>query len=127
MKQVKFFAALAAAALLITSCDKNDTDGYGNPSTVQSVVVNASGDLTAALAEFRHLLGDSLNTAPGKTSGRREVNWDGVAAALNNNDQFPFDFFNSLGDNIPNGRKRGLVYLNNGTTLRVDSSDFAGI
>lgn len=128
MKQVKFISILLGTSLFLFSCEK-DNDKYidPQPELPQATVVKASGDLTAALAQFRSILGDSLNGAPGKTSGRREINWDGVAASLNNNDAFPFDFFNSVGDAFPNGRKRGLIYINDGTTFRVDSSDFAGI
>jgi hypothetical protein len=125
MKQTKFIAAFVAVTLFISACDKDDKD-YDLPQ-INATVVKASGDLTNALTEFRHLLGDSLNTAPGKTSGRRELNWDGVSQGFNNNDAFPFDFFNSVGEGIPNGRKRGLVYLNDGRKFRVDSSDFTGI
>ena len=112
-------------SLLTLSCNKND---YDNPNPQpQSTVVKSSGDLTSALADFRHLVGDSLNTAPGKTSGRREINWDGVPANLTNSDNFPFDFFNSTDPAVGNGRKRGLVYQNTGTSFRVDSTDFSGI
>jgi hypothetical protein len=127
MKKIKILMAFLSGAILIASCDKDD-DAYVSPEPQpQAIVVNASGDLSAALTEFRHLLGDSLNTVPGKTSGRREVNWDGVSADLNNNDAFPFNFFNATDAGAPNGRKRGLIYINDGTTFRVDSSDFAGI
>ncbi|MGB8190437.1 MAG: hypothetical protein WCF67_00900 [Chitinophagaceae bacterium] len=130
MKSFKFIRiasfSLIAFSALITSCDKDDDNYVENPP-VQSTVVSKSGDLTAALAEFRHILGDSLNTVPGKTSGRREVNWDGVPANLTNSDNFPFDFFNATDAATGNGRKRGLVYANNGTTLRVDSSDLFDI
>jgi hypothetical protein len=120
-----FFAFILFSAF-ITSCDKDDDDvNYLPQPNVK--VVSASGDLAAALAEFRHILGDSLNTVPGKTSGRREVNWDGVPANLNNNPNFPFDFFNSTDPAVANGRKRGLVYVNDGTLFRVDSSDFADL
>lgn len=129
MKHVKIFALLFANALLIISCSKNDNNYQTPPPPPQpqATVVKASGDLTAALAEFRHLLGDSLNTAPGKTSGRREVNWDAVPATFTNNEAFPVDFFNGTDAALPNGRKRGLIFANNGTTLRVDSTDFAGV
>lgn len=120
------FASLAAV-FIFASCDKDDDDYKQPPPAPQSTVVTASGDLTAALAQFRSILGDSLNTVPGKTSGRREVNWEGVTASLNNNDAFPFDFFNTVDGAAPNGRKRGLVYLNDGTSFRVDSTDFADI
>ncbi|MFL5810617.1 MAG: hypothetical protein ACJ749_13935 [Flavisolibacter sp.] len=128
MKQIQSLAVLIAASMIISSCNKNDNKDYTAPEPLpQSTVVKASGDLTSALTEFRHLLGDNLNTTPGQTGGRREVNWDGVAASLNNNDAFPFDFFNTVDAAAPAGRKRGLVYVNDGTTFRVDSSDFSGI
>ncbi|HEU4469758.1 MAG TPA: hypothetical protein VFR58_01625 [Flavisolibacter sp.] len=124
----KLLLAFLATAVIMTSCDNDDDDDiYNTPPAPQATVVQASGDLTAALAQFRQLLGDSLNTTPGKTTGRREVNWDGVPASLSNNDAFPFDFFNATDPALPAGRKRGLLYINNGTTFRVDSADFAGI
>jgi hypothetical protein len=128
MKKVKFLALILSSAFVFVSCDKDEIEQPApQPQLPQSTIVKASGDLTAALTQFRQMLGDSLNTTPGKTSGRREVNWDGVSASFNNNDAFPFDFFNTVDPAAPNGRKRGLVYLNNGTTFRVDSSDFADI
>jgi hypothetical protein len=122
-----FFLLVTTSALFLFSCSKDDNKYQQPPPTPQATVVKASGDLTAALAEFRHILGDSLNTVPGKTSGRREVNWEGVTATLNNNDAFPFDFFGGTDPALAAGRKRGLLYVNDGTTFRVDSSDFAGI
>lgn len=113
-------------SFILVSCDKDDDDDYVQPQP-QATVVSASGNIATALAELRHILGDSLNTAPGKTSGRREVNWDGVPANFTNADNFPFDFFNVTDPAAGNGRKRGLVYTNTGTSFRVDSSDFADI
>lgn len=135
MKQVKqAIAAFSAAMMILTSCTK-DGGGYGNgntnpppPPPVQSTVVTGSGDLTAALTQFRSLIGDQLNTTPGPfTAGRREINWDGVPVANTNNNNFPFDFFNNTDAAGPAGRKRGLVYANTGTAFRVDSTDFSEI
>jgi hypothetical protein len=83
-----------------------------------SAVVKASGDLTAALAEFRALLGDPANSGPpGRASGRREIRWDGVPDTLTNNDAFPAAFFNG----------NGLIYSVVGSGLRVTDNDFADI
>ncbi len=125
----QFSVLLTASAILFASCSKDG--GYGsNPTptpTINKTEVKAAGDLTAALAQFRSLIGDSLNTTPNKTSGRREINWDGVPANFTNANNFPFDFFNNTDPAGPNGRKRGLVYSNTGTSFRIDSSAFADI
>src|SRR5215213_8078877 len=128
MKKLLMMTGILSVTILI-SCNKDDDDydPYPTPHGVQATVVNAAGDVTTALAQFRGLLGDSLNTTPGKTSGRREVNWDGVPATASNNNPFPLDFFNNTDPAGPNGRKRGLVYANTGVSFRVDSSAFADI
>jgi hypothetical protein len=83
-----------------------------------SEVVKASGDLTAAVAEFQ-ALGDPANgVTPGQQpSGRREIRWDGVPAELTNNDALPADLFN----------RNGLIYNIVGSGLRVTDNDFADI
>ncbi len=131
MKQL-FKLAMAAIAyimiLTVTGCNKNNNDDYTTPVGVQPIIAKASGDSTSIIAtinQFRSILGDSLNTTPGKTSGRREVNWDGVPANFTNNNSFPPEFFNNTDPAGPNGRKRGLVYLNTGAPLRLDSSNFS--
>lgn len=127
MKFVSFLPGLLALATL--SCSK-DNDDYEvpPPPDPKVTVVSAAGDLTTALAQFRRLLGDSLNTTiPGIATGRREINWDGVPPANSNNNQFPFDFFNNKDAAGNAGRKRGLEYTQSGIGLRVDSSRFAEI
>lgn len=127
MKQKKLFPILLSV-IAFASCNKDDNN-YLPPSGLQPAVFSAAGDEAAIANEidlFRLALGDSLNTTPGKTSGRREVNWDGVPANFTNNGNFPHDFFNNTDPAGPNGRKRGLVYLNHGP-LRLDSSNFADL
>ena len=74
------------------------------------------------LTEFRGALGGVLNApnSPPAESGRREINWDGVPAALTDVDTFPANFFNV-------NSKRGVLMSTPGTGLRVDSSAFASI
>lgn len=133
MKKVKSFSILfAALSVLVISCDNNDDDDYTPPPPppVQSTVVSVAGDsatVAAQLTNFRTIIGDPLNTTPGQTAGRREVNWDGVPPQFNHINPFPLDFFNSTDPAVGNGRKRGLQYLNNGTVFRVDSTDFKEI
>ena len=81
-----------------------------------------SVSIAAKLTEFRTALGGSLNApnAPPADSGRREINWDGVPAALTDVDTFPANFFNV-------NSKRGAVYSTPGTGLRVDSTNFAAV
>ena len=120
MKNI-FFVLLMAGA--ITGCKKEKNE---DPDT-KVIIVSASGDITPKVNEFRSLLGDVLNTTPGQTSGRREINWDGAPVAVTNNNTFPLDFFNNTDAAGPNARKRGLQYVNNGTLIRLDSSDFSEI
>jgi hypothetical protein len=126
MKKVKLIFAVIAAGTF-AACSKDDAYAPDPVPQVKATVVTGTGDITAKLTEFRNIIGSVLNTAPGATGGRREVNWDGVPAANTNNNAFPADFFNSTDPLASNGRKRGLVYANTGTSFRVDSTDFSEI
>ncbi len=81
-----------------------------------------SVSIAAKLIEFRTALGGVLNApnSPPADSGRREINWDGVPAALTDVDTFPATFFNV-------NSARGAVYSTPGTGLRVDSTNFASV
>ncbi len=125
MKQsTKFFFLAAIAAAAFASCNKKD-DQPAAPA-VNATVLTASGDITAKLTEYRNLLGATLNTTPGATGGRREINWDAVPPSFTNAGNFPLDFFGSADPALAAGRKRGFVLLG-GTNFRVDSTDFADL
>ncbi len=117
-------ATAFAAFFVLTGCDSYGDDPYDEP---ERTVVVASGDITAELAAFRAILGDSLNRAPGATTGRREIDWDGVPAAFSDNDTFAGDFFNLTDPDGPNGRKRGAVFATPGTGFRVSGTDLADV
>lgn len=129
IKKVVLPLVVVTSALI--SCDKDYDDDYNNkPPVIDATVFSAAGDsvsIVAKLNELRVVLGDPLNTTPNQTTGRREVNWDGVPATASNNNPFPFDFFNNTDPTGPNGRKRGLLYSNTGSAFRVDSTDFSEI
>jgi hypothetical protein len=74
-------------------------------SGVAERVIQSSGAIEADVDLFRSLLGDPNNGGtPGPLdSGRREINWDGVPAAVTNVPNFPPEFFNV-------NSKRGLAY-----------------
>jgi len=126
--QMKIAGMIMLSGIVLASCDKDD-DGYNNPQQPQVVsnVLKASGDsnnILGTVDQFRNLLGATVNNTPGQTTGRREVNWDGVPVNFTNNNLFPLDFFNNTDPNGPVGRKRGLQYVNTGSPLRLDSSNF---
>jgi hypothetical protein len=127
----KLFLASTAIASFV-SCSKDyhsipDQPGYissqKDKKKPEAIVFRASGDIDSALSHFRDLLG-TLNTAPGAGPGRREINWDGVPAALTNNFLFPGDFFGASDPALPNARKRGLITTTPGTGFSISDSDF---
>ncbi|MCU0353031.1 MAG: hypothetical protein MUD08_04715 [Cytophagales bacterium] len=126
--KIKAIFVMAAGLLIGLSSCKND-DNNAEPQ-IEARVLTAQGDSTAiagTLNEYRALLGEPLNREPNKTSGRREIDWDGVPAAFTNTNTFPGDFFNTVGDAVPNGRKRGAVFTTPGTGLRVSDNDFTDL
>ena len=130
MKNKKNIRLLIAMVAIIfeaatTSCKKEETVKEQLPI---SEVLKATGDslsISATLAQFKSLLGDSLNTAPGKIGGRREINWDAVPVTFQDNNTFPSDFFAQTDVALPNGRKRGAVFTTSLTNdLRISSNGF---
>jgi hypothetical protein len=90
-------------------------------------VLRTTGNITAGVTQFRTLVGAlNPNQAGELSSGRREINWDGVPAALTNVDTFPANFFNV---NSP----RGVLFTTPGSGFRITNNgytdlraDFAG-
>jgi hypothetical protein len=112
--------ALVSLSLALTACDSDDTAGPGGDLAVEPLrVLQAGGDLTAALTEFRAAVGDPAHgggVGP-QPAGRREIRWDGVPADQTNTDAFPADFFKGA----------GLISTTDGIGTRVSDNDFADI
>jgi hypothetical protein len=115
--------ALVSLSVALAACDSDDTlePGGEQPDVgpTPTSVVQASGDLTAALTEFRGVLGEPANgggTGP-QPAGRREIKWDGVPPERTNVDTFPADGF----------RNAGLITTTDGIGTRVSDNDFADI
>jgi hypothetical protein len=83
-------------------------------------VFGETGDIGPALTDLRTMLGSPLNGGdPGPLPvGRREINWDGVPAALTNVPTFPPDFFKN---------SRGAIFSTPGTGLQVSDNDFSDV
>ncbi|HKV73840.1 MAG TPA: hypothetical protein VJN95_04915 [Gemmatimonadales bacterium] len=114
-----FVALVALAACNGYTAPSNPTNP--GPTHTTYSAIGDSTTVAAKVAEFRLALGGALNGAgPSAATGRREINWDGVPAAVTNVDNFPLDFFNV-------NSTRGAVYLTPGTGVRVDSLAFATI
>ena len=112
-----YLALLIILANIITSCEKDDDN--------DPIVITGAGDITAALEEYRSLLGaNNGGTAGSQTSGRREINWDGVPDSLAAPYYLPHDFFNT---NVGT-RARGADFSTPGLGVQVsaDASNPAG-
>jgi hypothetical protein len=84
-------------------------------------IVKATGDIAAAVTEYRNVLGDlNPNIAGEQPGGRREINWDGVPATLTNNDLFPGNFFNV---NSP----RGVLFTTDGSAFRLSDNGYTDV
>ena len=84
-------------------------------------IVSATGDITAAVNQYRALLGTlNPNVAGEQPGGRREINWDGVPAAFTNNDLFPGNFFNV---NSP----RGVLFTTPGSAFRISDNGYVDV
>jgi hypothetical protein len=103
--------------ILVIGCKKERAED-------KALVFSASGDITAKLTEFRNLLGN-LNNTTGLTSGRREVNWDGVPDSLEGK-SIPGDFFNPTEPGSQVSLQRGLVYAI-ADNARVSKTGFSDI
>lgn len=84
-------------------------------------IVSATGDITAAVTEYRGLLGGANNVgAEGEQAeGHREINWD-AAIVPTNTDDFPGNFFNV-------NSKRGALFTTDGSGFRVSDNGYVDV
>jgi hypothetical protein len=138
MQQTSSRTVLIGAAIILFGCGDSGlvTEPGGNagatpPAALYSQttlkekndvqIVSASGDIAAAVNQYRALLGTlNPNVAGEQPGGRREINWDGVPAMFTNNDLFPGNFFNV---NSP----RGVLFTTGGTAFRISSNGYVDV
>ena len=119
MKKVTLaFSMLALTSAVFFSCTKENKPSY--------TVISGTGNISAKVDEFRQLLGAQLNTTPGVTGGRREVNWDGIPDQLLAS-PLPSNFFNTVDPGTPASRQRGLIYSTVGGTFEVSKNNFSEV
>src|SRR6266487_594978 len=97
--------ALLVVVGLIISCSFLSCEKETVSANEDVTVIKASGDIKDDVEKFRSLLGP-LNTTPGATTGRREINWDAVPDSLLDV-AMPLDFFNQTGENAVASLQRG--------------------
>ena len=121
MRYGRGITALVSLSVALTACD-SDSTAPKVPVNEPLEVIEASGDLTAALADFTAAIGEPANGggAGPQPGGRREIRWDAVPAERTNTDDFPIDFFNVT-------VQSGLITTTDGTGFRVSDNDFADL
>jgi hypothetical protein len=114
MKKIAFFL-LFSLVFIIFSCKKDDA----TPTTPTAKVIQAAGNIQAAITEYQGLLGANNGGDPGTkgTTGFREINWDALTDAECAPNLYAPDLFNS--PTAP--RSRGIVISTPGTGLMVSA------
>lgn len=118
MKNNYLVLVLSACFVIIHSCKKEKSES-GSPA-----IISSSGNIIGSIDSFRNLLGSTLNTTTGQTTGRREINWDGVPDSLAGKD-LPLDLFNPTSAGSPVTRQRGLAYATGSGGFRISNSNFS--
>lgn len=105
--------------------------GVASASSMGATIVRSSAGIDPAsiqfaVDQFRADLGANNGVGPsGNTTGRREINWDGVPDSASSPNLFPGDFFNQA-NGAPVGRIRGAQFSTPGTGLLVSRNAAAG-
>jgi hypothetical protein len=129
MSPISFRVGALLLISALAACDNYDDDSYTGtpvepvPAAPVPQLILGTDDIAPAVAQFRTALGEPRNggTIGPATSGRREINWDGVPAEFNNADnRFPAAFFNTT-------VRLGAIMSTPGTGFRNDSSLFGDL
>jgi hypothetical protein len=118
---MKYTLLILFVVMAAVGCQKE----HDEKPAPEVVIISASGDINPKLNEFRALLGDVLNTTPGQTSGRREINWDAVPD-MYATQKLPSDFFNPVAPGSPVALQRGFRYSVD-VDARISSNGFADL
>ena len=95
--------------IFLFSCTKDED---------KPTVLKASGNITSTIEEFRNMLGpNNGNTAGSQSTGRRELNWDGIPDSIAAPNLYIYDFFNNPAYHLT----RGIEFSTPGTGLMVSA------
>lgn len=114
----KSSALIGALALGTAVLAATPQIGHAGFTLFEGIGPNAAG-IQGVVDAYRGALGALNANTPGSVvGGRREINWDGVPAALSDPGLFPGNFFNA---NLA-GRARGAEFTTPGTGFLVSAS-----
>lgn len=107
--KIRLYALVILVSILISAC-----------GTPEPQVVTAAGDISAAVDQYRALLGENNGGDPGTKgpSGYREINWDTIPDEFSAPNFYTPDFFNQ--PEAP--RARGIVLNTPGEGLMVSAN-----
>ena len=86
MKKHGLWLVVIAMITIHLGCKKDNNE-------TKPTVITAAGNIQSALDQYRNLLGtNNGGTAGSQSTGRREINWDGVPDEFAAPNNMPFDF-----------------------------------
>ena len=118
---VRKSAVVVITALLLAAFGACGDDDAG---PAKPTVISGYGDITTTVQKYRDLLGADNGGEPGaKSTGRREINWDGVPDELAAPALLPADFFNAAA--APRARGANLTTPGAGVQVSAKSGNKA--
>ena len=111
-------ASIALPVLLISACGEDVSSSETTAAATGVIVRSAAGlspaSIQKAVDDYRKDLGgaNNLNAVGTQSQGHREINWDGVPAAISSPNNFPGATF----------KNRGLLISSPGVKLQVSTN-----